>query len=131
MDSTKRRLLHSIVVAGLLGMEIAATAIAVAALAITPPQRPMLLAQQMNGRIATLQCGGYTITIRFVGDASSNTFSYQTQGLFLKNGVQEGNDYVFYNNDYEYRVTTIGGGTGRLQVLHYGERVLSKQCTWN
>ncbi|UBF24324.1 hypothetical protein K9N68_21795 [Kovacikia minuta CCNUW1] len=129
MDSTKKRLLRSILVAGLLGMETAATAIA--ALAIPPLQPPMLLAQQMNGRIATLQCGGYTITIRFVGDASSNTFSYQTRGLFLNNGVQEGNDYIFYNNDYEYRVTTIGGGTGRLQVFHYGERVLSKQCTWN
>jgi hypothetical protein len=92
---------------------------------------PMLVAQQMNGRIATLQCGGYTITIRFVGDASSTRFSYETRGLFLNNGAQEGDDYVFYNNDYEYRVTTTGGGTGRLQVFHYGERVLSKQCSWS
>jgi hypothetical protein len=99
--------------------------------ATTPLQNPLLVAQQMNGRIATLQCGGYTITIRFVGPASSETFSYQTQGLFLNNGTREGDDYIFYNNDYEYRVTTIGGGTGRLQVSHYGERILSKQCTWS
>jgi hypothetical protein len=105
--------------------------IPIAAYATPLTQTPFLLAQQMNGRVATLQCGGYTITIRFVGSAASNTFSYQTSGLFLKNGIQEGDDYIFYNNDYEYRVTTIGGGTGRLQVFHYGERVLSKQCTWS
>ncbi len=105
--------------------------IPVAAFATPAVKAPFLVAQQMNGRVATLQCGGYTITIRFVGSASSNTFSYQTQGLFLNNGIQEGDDYIFYNNDHEYRVTTTGGGTGRLQVFHYGERILSKQCTWS
>lgn len=98
---------------------------------LTTPKAPFLLTQQMNGRIATLQCGGYGITIRFVGSASSNTFSYQTKGLFLRNGIQEGDDYIFYNSDYEYRVTTTSGGTGRLEVSHYGERILTKQCTWS
>jgi hypothetical protein len=129
MVTAKDRLLHFFAVVSWVGIE--AAVLTTFAQATMPTQGPLLLAQQMNGRIATLQCGGYTITIRFVGDASSTTFSYQTQGLFLNNGVQEGDDYIFYNNDYEYRVTTIGGGTGRLQVFHYGERVLSKQCTWN
>jgi hypothetical protein len=100
-------------------------------LAATPLQTPTLIAQEVNGRVATLQCGGYTITIRFVGTAASKTFSYQTRGLFLRNGSQDGDDYVFYNSDYEYRVTTEGGGSGRLQVFHYGEQVLDKQCTWS
>jgi len=129
MITPKKRLVRLLAVVSLVWVEAAVIAPAVKANA--PSQKPVLLAQQMNGRIATLQCGGYTITIRFVGPASSNTFSYQTRGLFLNNGTQDGDDYVFYNNDYEYRVTTIGGGIGRLQVFHYGERVLNKQCTWN
>jgi len=102
------------------------------------PQAPILVAQETNGRIATLQCGEYTITIAFVGSAASETYSYRTRGLFLQNGEREGNDYVFYNNDYEYRVSILEGGsekrdfgTARLQVSHYGERILTKQCTWN
>ncbi len=129
MDNTKKRLMQLMAVTGLLCVE--AGAIVTSAFATPPHPAPMILAQQINGRIATLQCGGFTITIRFVGTAASNTFSYQTRGLFLKNGSQEGDDYVFYNNDYEYRVTTTGGGTGQLQVFHYGERILRKQCTWS
>jgi hypothetical protein len=129
MITVKERLIRWVAVVSLVCVET--TVMTTSTRANIPSRNPLLIAQQMNGRIATLQCGEFTITIRFVGSASSNTFSYQTRGLFLNNGTQDGDDYVFYNNDYEYRVTTIGGGTGRLQVFHYGERVLSKQCTWS
>lgn len=123
-------------VAGVLSIESLLASRVVAA------PRPILIAQQMNGRIATLQCGTYTITIAFVGTAASNTYSYRTRGLFLQNGERQngekGDEYVFYNNDYEYRVAILEGGSDRrnfgtatLQVSHYGERVLTKQCTWN
>lgn len=128
MHLTKQLLANLIALGSLLSI---GASLQIAVANATTVKTPLLLAQQMNGRIATLQCGGYTITIRFVGPASSDRFSYQTSGLFLNNGTQEGDDYIFYNNDYEYRVTTIGGGTGRLQVFHYGERILSKQCTWS
>lgn len=129
MITAKERLVRLAAVVSLVCVETAVITPSVKANTLS--QSPLLVAQQMNGRIATLQCGGYTITIRFVGPASSETYSYQTRGLFLNNGTREGDDYIFYNNDHEYRVTTIGGGTGRLQVFHYGERILSKPCTWN
>jgi hypothetical protein len=106
------------------------------ALAITPSQAPVLLAQRPNQRIALLQCGAFTITIRFDGNAGSDRFTYQTRGLFLRGGRMDGNDYVFNNSDYEYRVTVdfVGqydtSGNGRLQVFHYGEPILDKSCTW-
>lgn len=129
MSTAKERLIRCMAVVSLLWVEAAVTI--PSALATPYTQVPVRLAQQMNGRVATLQCGEFTITIRFVGDASSETYSYQTRGLFLNNGSRDGDDYVFYNNDYEYRVTTTGGGTGMLQVFHYGERILTKQCTWD
>lgn len=125
--SINKQITGALTLCTLLGMQTAFTD----AYAATPAKTPVYLAQEMNGRIATLQCGGYTITIRFVGNASSNIYSYETRGLYLRNGSREGEDYIFYNNDYEYRVTTRGGGTGRLQVFHYGERMLDKRCTWS
>ncbi|UBF28994.1 hypothetical protein K9N68_14825 [Kovacikia minuta CCNUW1] len=97
----------------------------------TPPAESILLAQEQNVRIATLRCGGYVIVIRTIGSAASESYSYQTRGLYLRNGTRDGETYSFYNNDYEYKVETRGGGSGTLTVLHYGERVLTKQCTWS
>jgi len=93
---------------------------------------PVLIAQQINGRIAHLVCGEFDIMIRFVGTAASDQYSYQTHGLYLDNGYSnDGETYHFFNNDFEYRVTTRGGGSGSLTVLHYGETLLTKSCTWD
>jgi hypothetical protein len=100
-------------------------------LATTVQEAPILLAQRQNVRIATLQCGPYRITIRTVGSAASERYSYQTKGLYLTNGTRNGETYSFYNNDHEYRVLTRGGGSGRLSVFHYGRRILDRQCTWS
>jgi hypothetical protein len=127
IGSISKQITGVLTVCTLIGMQTGLTS----ASAATPAKTPLYLAQETNGRIATLKCGAYTITIRFVGNASSNVYSYETRGLYLGNGSREGDDYIFYNNDYEYRVTTKGGGSGRLQVLHYGERMLDKQCTWS
>lgn len=133
MSRTKERLTGFFVFAGLLWAE--ATLTATSALAI-PSQSPFLLAQRANERIAVLQCGEFTITIRYDGATGSNRYSYQTRGLFLRGGQMDGNDYVFYNSDYEYRVTVNfvnqydTSGNGRLQVFHYGEPIVNKQCTW-
>jgi hypothetical protein len=124
-------------VVGLLSVD--ALALSQAAPAAVPSDEPILLAQQVNGRIAHLQCGPYDITIRFVGYASSDEYSYQTHGLFLTGGVEnETGDgqsmYRFFNNDFEYRVVLRGGGSGSgsgsLMVLKYGETLLTKSCTW-
>lgn len=132
----RKQIAAALVLTGLLSIESLLASRVVAA-----PQAPILVAQSMNDRIATLQCGQYTITIAFVGPASSNTYSYRTRGLFLQNGERQngekGDEYVFYNSDYEYRVAILEGGSDRrnfgtatLQVSHYGERILTKQCTW-
>lgn len=132
----RKQIAAVLAVTGVLSIESLLASRVVAA----PP--PILVAQSMNDKIATLQCGQYTITIAFVGPASSNTYSYRTRGLFLQNGERQngekGDEYVFYNNDYEYRVAILEGGsnnrnfgTATLQVSHYGERILTKQCTWN
>ncbi|NJL55530.1 hypothetical protein HC928_10285 [bacterium] len=52
-----------------------------------PSDEPVLLAQQMNGRVAHLVCGSYDIIIRFVGPAGSSEFSYQSHGIYLENGI--------------------------------------------
>jgi hypothetical protein len=133
MSRTKERLIGLFVFAGLLWAE--ATLTAIPALAI-PFQAPTLLAQRPNERIAVLQCGEFTITIRYDGATGSNRYSYRTRGLFLRGGEMDGNDYVFYNSDYEYRVTINfvnqydTSGNGRLRVFHYGEPIVDKQCTW-
>lgn len=104
--------------------------------AASPNQAPMLLAQEQNGAIAQVRCGQYTIRIGFDGSAGSNKYTYQTKGLSLKNGSRQGDTYIFDNNDFEYRMTLTGGtasrsyGVGTLTVSHYGERLLTKQCTW-
>jgi len=134
MKSIKKRFTHLMVLIGLLGLET--TVIATIALANQSVQAPDLLAQRANERIAMLQCGEFTISIRYDGATGSNRYSYQTRGLFLRGGEMDGNDYVFYNSDYEYRVTVNfanqydTSGNGRLQVFHYGEPILNKQCTW-
>lgn len=133
MSRIKERLTGFFVFAGLLWAE--APFIATPVLSM-PSQSPVLLAQRANERIAVLQCGEFTITIRYDGATGSNRYSYQTRGLFLRGGQMDGNDYVFYNSDYEYRVTVNfvnqydTSGNGRLQVFHYGEPIVSKQCTW-
>jgi hypothetical protein len=134
MSSTTRRFMQLMVLASVMGVE---AAIASTATLATPlPQPPVLLAQRANERIAVLQCGEFTITIRGDGATGNNRYSYQTRGLFLRGGQMDGNDYVFYNSDYEYRVTVNftnqydTSGNGRLQVLHYGEPIVNKQCTW-
>lgn len=133
MKRTKKRFISLMAFASLLWVE---AAIATNAIASSPIQAPTLLAQGANQRIAVLQCGAYTITIRFDGSIGSDRFSYQTRGLFLRGGQMEGNDYVFQNQDYEYRVTVNfvnqydTTGNGRLQVFHYGETILTRQCTW-
>lgn len=128
MDDAQQ-LVGSIAFAGLL---CAQTLLApTAARAINSGKTPILLAQEQHVRIATLQCGGYTITIRTEGSAASDSYSYHTDGLFLRNGIREDETYLFYNNDHEYKVETRSGGTGRLTVSHYGERIMTKQCTWS
>lgn len=92
---------------------------------------PVVLAQQINGRVAHLVCGEYDIMLRFVGTAASDQYSYQTHGLYLADGYREGETYHFFNNDFEYRVVTHSGGSGSLTVLHYGETLLTKSCTWD
>jgi hypothetical protein len=105
--------------------------------ALPAQKTPVIIAQRSNERIAVLRCGQYNITIAYVGATGSNRFSYRTKGLFLRNGTMAGNDYVFYNNDFEYRTTLNFNssndtqGTGRLQVAHYGETILDKPCTWS
>jgi hypothetical protein len=134
MNSTIQRWLWLIAVAGATVGQ--ATIASTSALAIPFSKPPILLAQRANERIAVLQCGEFAITLRYVGYPGSDRFSYQTRGLFLNNGQMDGNDYVFYNSDHEYRVTINfanqydTSGSGRLQVLHYGETILNKQCTW-
>ncbi|MGB5975220.1 MAG: hypothetical protein WBG38_17980 [Nodosilinea sp.] len=105
--------------------------------AALPGDESVLLAQQLNGRVAHLVCGPYDIIIRFVGYAGSSEFSYQSHGIYLENGVQEGETYRFFNNDFEYRVVTRSAnagenfGRGSLSVLHYGETLVTKSCTWD
>lgn len=133
IKNKRKQIGAALAIAGVLSIESLLASRVVAA------PRSILVAQSMNDRIATLQCGDYTITIAFVGPASSKTYSYRTRGLFLQNGYEDGSDvYVFDNNDYEYRVTILEGGSDRrnfgtatLQVSHYGERILTKQCTWD
>ncbi|MBW4659869.1 MAG: hypothetical protein KME15_14430 [Drouetiella hepatica Uher 2000/2452] len=121
-----RKLAGSVIIGGLLCLPLVPTAARAGI-----DQAPMLLAQEQNVRIATLQCGGYTITIRTEGSAASDSYSYLTDGLFLTNGTRDGETYLFYNNDYEYKVVTQGGGSGSLTVSHYGETMMTKQCTWS
>ncbi|UBF24325.1 hypothetical protein K9N68_21800 [Kovacikia minuta CCNUW1] len=134
MSNTTRRFMRLMVLASVMGVEAAIGS--TSALARPLAQPPVLLAQRANERIAVLQCGEFTITIRYDGATGSNRYSYQTRGLFLRGGQMDGNDYVFYNSDYEYRVTVNfanqydTSGNDRLQVLHYGEPIVNKQCTW-
>ncbi len=126
-NHVRKQLIGSIAIAGSLCTQ---TALApMSARAATAPKALILLAQQQNARIATLQCGAYTIVINTQGTADKEVYTYRTKGLFLRDGTRDGEDYIFNNNDYEYRVTTRGGGSGRLTVSHYGERILTKQCT--
>lgn len=126
LGSAQKQLIGAIAIAGLLS-----TQTLLATNATTLPKAPILLAQQQNGRVATLQCGGRTITINTQGTADKEVYTYRTKGLFLKDGTRDGDDYIFNNNDYEYRVTTSSGGSGKLMVSHYGERILTKECSWN
>ena len=134
MSHLKARSMQFLALVGLLCVE--ATAMATSTLAVTPSQAPFLLAQRANQRIAVLQCGEFAITIRYDGPPG-DVFTYQTRGLFLRGGRLEGSDYVFNNSDHEYRVAVNfvnqydTSGNGRLQVFHYGERIVSKQCTWS
>jgi len=111
-------------------LSIEAAALSQSAPAAVSSDEPVLLAQQINGLVAHLQCGPYNILVRFVGTAASEQFSYQTNGLFLTDGFRDGETYHFFNNDFEYRVVTHSGGRGSLTVLHYGETLLTKSCTW-
>ncbi len=133
MRRTNQRLIYLMAFVGSLAVE--ATVMTTSALASIPSQSPILLAQRANQQIATLQCGQFTIAIRYDGPPGDR-FTYQTRGLFLRGGQMDGSDYIFYNSDYEYRVTvnTVNqydtSGNGRLQVFHYGEPIVDKSCTW-
>jgi hypothetical protein len=134
MSSTTRRFVRFMVFASVVGVGAAIASTSALATPLSTP--PVLLAQRPNERIALLQCDDFTITIRYDGATGGSRYSYQTRGLFLRGGQMDGNDYVFNNGDYEYRVTVNfvnqydTSGNGRLQVFHYGEPILNKQCTW-